>query len=40
MNEDVQNVANQIVRFSMLHVHQNHKNIYLHITDQILHILG
>ena len=28
MNEDVQNVANQIVRFLMLHVHQNHMNIY------------
>ena len=41
MNEDVKNVANQIVRFSMLHVHQNHMNIYiLHITNQILLLLG
>ena len=41
MNEDVQNVVNQIVRFSMLHVHQNHMNIYiLHITNQILLLLG
>ena len=40
MNEDIQNVANQIVRFSLLHVHQNHMNIYLHINDQILLLLG
>ena len=36
INNDVQKVVNQIVRFSILNLHISHENIFLHIIDHIL----